>query len=119
MSWITDSYEFLFHIPLLTKDFSNQRNFGPVNFVNHFSPSVAVVYPAAFAWIFVWITFQGIIADNFADEIILDPKEIAKHYLKSWFILDLISSLPLDYVITMLSPEASVPQLVHAGEKIF
>ena len=57
----------------------------------------------------------GIIADNFADEIILDPKEIAKRYLKTWFLLDLISSLPLDYVITLISPEENVPQLVHAG----
>jgi hyperpolarization activated cyclic nucleotide-gated potassium channel 2 len=58
----------------------------------------------------------GIIADNYADEIILDPKEIAKHYLRTWFLLDLISSLPLDYVITLISPQENVSQLVHAGE---
>jgi hypothetical protein len=32
----------------------------------------------------------GIIADNFADEIILDPCEIAKRYMRSWFILDFV-----------------------------
>lgn len=55
--------------------------------------------------------------DNYADEIILDPKEIAKHYVRSWFILDLISSLPLDYLTRVLSPamEGSVTQLLHAG----
>ena len=57
----------------------------------------------------------GIIADNFADEIILEPKKIAKHYLKSWFFLDLISSIPLDYIILLFSPEANVTQIIHAG----
>ena len=57
----------------------------------------------------------GIIADNFADEIILEPKLIAKHYLKTWFFLDLVSSIPLDYIILLFSPEANVTQLIHAG----
>ena len=59
--------------------------------------------------------FAGIIADNFADEVILEPTEIAKHYLKTFFFLDLISSLPLDYILLSVSPETSVNQLVHAG----
>ena len=58
---------------------------------------------------------SGIIADNFADEIILEPRRIAIHYLKTWFILDFISSLPLDYIILLFSPEARVSQLIHAG----
>ena len=57
----------------------------------------------------------GIIADNFADEIILEPRQIAKHYLKSWFLLDLISSIPLDYIILLFSPDANLTQLLHAG----
>jgi len=57
----------------------------------------------------------GIIADNFADEIILEPRQIAKHYLKSWFLLDLISSIPLDYIILLFSPGANLTQLIHAG----
>jgi len=57
----------------------------------------------------------GIIADNFADEVILDPKEIAKHYLRTWFLLDFISSVPLDYVILLMSPDANVTQIIHAG----
>jgi len=61
------------------------------------------------------IFFSGIIADNFADEVILEPAEIAKHYLKTFFFLDLISSLPLDYILLSVSPETSVNQLVHAG----
>lgn len=35
--------------------------------------------------------------DN-AEQVILDPKLIASHYLRTWFFLDLISSIPLDYI---------------------
>jgi len=56
-------------------------------------------------------------AENKADEIILDPKRIAHQYLRSWFVLDLISSLPLDYAITLLMPDAgSFSHLLHAGQ---
>jgi len=60
----------------------------------------------------------GIIADNFADEIILEPRQIAKHYLKTWFLLDLISSIPLDYIILLFSPDANLTQLLHAGDTV-
>lgn len=39
--------------------------------------------------------------DN-AEQVILDPVLIAKHYLKSWFALDLISSIPLDYIVLIV-----------------
>ena len=61
-----------------------------------------------------WLA-AGIIADKHADEVILEPRLIAVRYLKTWFFLDLISSLPLDYIILLFSPEASVSQLLHAG----
>jgi len=57
----------------------------------------------------------GIIADNFADEIILEPHEIARRYVRTWFVLDLVSSIPLDYFILLFSPDASLSQLLHAG----
>ena len=63
-----------------------------------------------------WLFYAGIIADNFADEIILEPHEIARRYLRSWFLLDLISSIPLDYFILLFSPDASLSQLIHAGK---
>ncbi|VDM27879.1 unnamed protein product [Hydatigera taeniaeformis] len=34
-----------------------------------------------------------------ADDIILEPKLIAREYLRKWFTLDIISSLPLDYIL--------------------
>ncbi|CAH8550230.1 unnamed protein product [Schistosoma turkestanicum] len=42
---------------------------------------------------------RSIIRNDFVDDIILDPKEIAREYMKTWFILDLISSIPMDYVL--------------------
>ncbi|KAK7501568.1 hypothetical protein BaRGS_00006999 [Batillaria attramentaria] len=59
----------------------------------------------------------GIILNDFADEIILDPKKIAKHYVKSWFFLDLLSSIPMDYIFLMWDSEANFNQLFHAGMK--
>jgi hyperpolarization activated cyclic nucleotide-gated potassium channel 2 len=60
----------------------------------------------------------GIIADKHTDEVILEPRLIALRYVKTWFFLDLISSLPLDYIILLISPEASASQLLHAGRPI-
>lgn len=60
---------------------------------------------------------SGIILNDFADEIILDPKQIAKHYVKSWFFLDLISSIPMDYIFLMWDSEANFSQLFHAGKQ--
>lgn len=40
--------------------------------------------------------------DN-AEAVILDPKLIAKHYVKTWFFLDLISSIPLDYIFLIFN----------------
>ncbi|XP_059165067.1 potassium/sodium hyperpolarization-activated cyclic nucleotide-gated channel 4-like isoform X1 [Physella acuta] len=57
----------------------------------------------------------GIILNDYADEIILDPKRIAKHYLKTWFFLDLISSIPMDYIFLMWDSEADFTNLFHAG----
>jgi len=57
----------------------------------------------------------GVMVSNAADEIILEPSLIARHYLSSWFFLDLISSLPLDYLLLLFSPETNVRQLMHAG----
>lgn len=40
--------------------------------------------------------------DN-AEQVILDPKLIARHYLRTWFFLDLISSIPLDYIFLIFN----------------
>ena len=47
--------------------------------------------------------FPGIMQQDNAEQVILDPKLIAKHYLKTWFFLDLISSIPLDYIFLIFN----------------
>ncbi|KAJ8274080.1 hypothetical protein COCON_G00087050 [Conger conger] len=37
-----------------------------------------------------------VIEDN--TEIMLDPKKIKTKYLKTWFIVDFVSSIPVDYI---------------------
>ncbi|XP_055882984.1 potassium/sodium hyperpolarization-activated cyclic nucleotide-gated channel 4-like isoform X4 [Biomphalaria glabrata] len=57
----------------------------------------------------------GIILNDYADEIILDPKLIARQYIRTWFFLDLLSSVPMDYIFLMWDSEADFNQLFHAG----
>ncbi|XP_011910729.1 PREDICTED: potassium/sodium hyperpolarization-activated cyclic nucleotide-gated channel 1 isoform X2 [Cercocebus atys] len=37
-----------------------------------------------------------------SSEIILDPKVIKMNYLKSWFVVDFISSIPVDYIFLIV-----------------
>nr|CDS35237.1 potassium voltage gated channel subfamily H [Hymenolepis microstoma] len=37
---------------------------------------------------------------NKNDEVVSQPKKIAFHYLKSWFIIDLVAAIPFDAVIS-------------------
>ncbi|XP_066551942.1 potassium/sodium hyperpolarization-activated cyclic nucleotide-gated channel 2 [Amia ocellicauda] len=41
-----------------------------------------------------------VIEDN--TEIILDPKKIKKKYLKTWFLVDFVSSIPVDYIFLIV-----------------
>ena len=40
--------------------------------------------------------------DN-TEQVIIDPKLIAHHYIRTWFFLDLLSSIPLDYIFLIFS----------------
>ena len=40
--------------------------------------------------------------DN-SEQVIIDPVLIAKHYIRTWFFLDLLSSIPLDYIFLIFS----------------
>ncbi|GAA49279.1 potassium/sodium hyperpolarization-activated cyclic nucleotide-gated channel 4, partial [Clonorchis sinensis] len=62
----------------------------------------------------------GIIRNDFVDDIILDPKEIAREYVRTWFVVDLLSSLPIDYVLLAFrsSEVEGSEQLVQAGRAL-
>uniref|UniRef100_A0A3Q3AEC0 Hyperpolarization activated cyclic nucleotide-gated potassium channel 3 n=1 Tax=Kryptolebias marmoratus TaxID=37003 RepID=A0A3Q3AEC0_KRYMA len=42
----------------------------------------------------------GILGED--SHIILDPKEIRSHYLRTWFMVDFISSIPVDYIFLIV-----------------
>ncbi|XP_026842624.1 uncharacterized protein LOC6600882 isoform X2 [Drosophila persimilis] len=73
-----------------------------------------------------WIAFNclRIMQQDNAEQVILDPKLIAKHYLRTWFFLDLISSIPLDYIflifnqIMKLQDFSDSFQILHAGRAL-
>nr|XP_022910908.1 potassium/sodium hyperpolarization-activated cyclic nucleotide-gated channel 2 isoform X1 [Onthophagus taurus] len=63
----------------------------------------------------------GIMQQDNAEQVILDPKLIAKHYLRTWFFLDLISSIPLDYIFLIFNQFQDFGesfQLLHAGRAL-
>ncbi|XP_024083044.1 potassium/sodium hyperpolarization-activated cyclic nucleotide-gated channel 2 isoform X1 [Cimex lectularius] len=61
----------------------------------------------------------GIMQQDNAEQVILDPKLIAKNYLKTWFFLDLISSIPLDYIFLIFNQDFSESfQILHAGRAL-
>ncbi|TGZ62996.1 hypothetical protein CRM22_007150 [Opisthorchis felineus] len=60
----------------------------------------------------------GVVTNDFADEIILNPKEIARHYLKSWFMLDFISSIPMDYIYLIFDNKDHYNQFLSAGRTL-
>ncbi|KAH9497395.1 Potassium/sodium hyperpolarization-activated cyclic nucleotide-gated channel 3 [Dermatophagoides farinae] len=47
----------------------------------------------------------GIMNPDLPEQVILDPKQIAHGYIRSWFFLDLISSIPLDYLYLVFNQD--------------
>ncbi|XP_057691322.1 potassium/sodium hyperpolarization-activated cyclic nucleotide-gated channel 3 isoform X2 [Corythoichthys intestinalis] len=43
----------------------------------------------------------GIVKED-STEILLDPRAIRHNYLKSWFLVDFVSSIPVDYIFLMV-----------------
>ncbi|XP_076162764.1 hyperpolarization activated cyclic nucleotide gated potassium channel Ih isoform X6 [Ptiloglossa arizonensis] len=63
----------------------------------------------------------GIMQQDNAEQVILDPKSIAKHYFRTWFFLDLISSIPLDYIFLIFNQFQDFSesfQILHAGRAL-
>ncbi|XP_031659251.1 potassium/sodium hyperpolarization-activated cyclic nucleotide-gated channel 3-like [Oncorhynchus kisutch] len=54
----------------------------------------------------------GIVKED-STEILLDPKAIRQRYLKSWFAVDFVSSIPVDYIFLMVDLEARLDSEVY------
>ncbi|KAL0985201.1 hypothetical protein UPYG_G00154020 [Umbra pygmaea] len=54
----------------------------------------------------------GIVKED-STEILLDPKAIRQRYLKSWFTVDFVSSIPVDYIFLMVDLEARLDSEVY------
>ncbi|XP_061753475.1 potassium/sodium hyperpolarization-activated cyclic nucleotide-gated channel 1-like isoform X3 [Nerophis ophidion] len=46
----------------------------------------------------------GILGED--SHIVLDPKQIRVHYLRSWFLVDFVSSIPVDYIFLVVDLES-------------
>ena len=51
--------------------------------------------------------------------MILEPRLIAVEYMKTWFFLDLLSSLPVDYIFLVLDSGLLDTNLVSLGDNKF
>ena len=47
-------------------------------------------------------TVAGFKESDDSEKVIMEPKLIAIEYIKSWFFLDLLSSIPVDYIFLIL-----------------
>uniref|UniRef100_A0AAY5K624 Cyclic nucleotide-binding domain-containing protein n=1 Tax=Esox lucius TaxID=8010 RepID=A0AAY5K624_ESOLU len=54
----------------------------------------------------------GIVKED-STEILLDPKAIRQRYLRSWFTVDFVSSIPVDYIFLMVDLEARLDSEVY------
>ncbi|CAL1262796.1 unnamed protein product [Larinioides sclopetarius] len=61
----------------------------------------------------------GIMQQDNSEQVILDPKEIARTYIRTWFFLDLLSSIPFDYIFLIFNQGyGDNYQLLHAGRAL-
>ncbi|CAG0918739.1 unnamed protein product [Notodromas monacha] len=61
----------------------------------------------------------GVLQEDYGEQVILDPCKIARHYFHTWFFLDLISSIPLDYIFLIFNQDSNENfQLLHAGRAL-
>ena len=59
--------------------------------------------------------YSGIMQADNSEQVILDPKLIARDYLRTWFFLDLISSIPLDYIFLIFNSLRGEPTVSSDG----
>lgn len=52
--------------------------------------------------------------EKYGNHIVLQPKKIAIHYIKTWFFIDLLSSIPFDYIFLLIE-ENETNKLAQTG----
>ena len=67
-----------------------------------YSVSSGLDWPVA-SVLLVMMPCAGIMQADNSEQVILDPKLIARNYMSTWFFLDLISSVPLDYIFLIFN----------------
>ncbi|KAM7285892.1 potassium/sodium hyperpolarization-activated cyclic nucleotide-gated channel 2 [Ixodes scapularis] len=61
----------------------------------------------------------GLLNRDNSKQIILDPRKVACRYIRTWFFLDLISTIPVDYAFLLLNQDHSGSyQLLNAGRAL-
>ncbi|KAL7669052.1 hypothetical protein ACOME3_009723 [Neoechinorhynchus agilis] len=98
-------------LPMVIAFFHNNSNDPPWTTFNLVSDTLFLLD--------IGINFRtGVILNNYVDEIILNPRQIAVHYLKGWFIIDMLSSFPVDYIFLLLENSGRGYQLARTGRAI-
>lgn len=47
----------------------------------------------------IFINFRTTFLDDSLGEVISNPSKIAKHYLKGWFVIDVMAAIPFDLLL--------------------
>ena len=65
-------------------------------------------FEAAVDWFFVvdiLLNFRTGIVSNDGNGIVMEPELVARDYLRSWFLIDFVSSMPIDFFMTVLAAD--------------
>ncbi|XP_063720665.1 potassium/sodium hyperpolarization-activated cyclic nucleotide-gated channel 1-like [Symsagittifera roscoffensis] len=61
----------------------------------------------------------GIPRQHMAVQVVLEPKVIRASYMRGWFGIDLISSMPMDYIFLIISQgDSGGPQILNASRTL-
>ncbi|XP_031563949.1 potassium voltage-gated channel subfamily H member 6-like isoform X4 [Actinia tenebrosa] len=81
----------------LNKDPETRRDYGPREVYS--DPIVILDYIVDVMFIIdIFINFRTTFVDN-NDEVVSNPCRIAVHYLKTWFVIDLVAAIPFELLI--------------------
>uniref|UniRef100_A0A095BZT7 Potassium/sodium hyperpolarization-activated cyclic nucleotide-gated channel 4 n=1 Tax=Schistosoma haematobium TaxID=6185 RepID=A0A095BZT7_SCHHA len=119
-----------FRTGIVTNDYADEIILNPREIARHYLKSWFVLdFISSIPMDYLYLIFNkkdhynqffsaGIVTNDYADEIILNPREIARHYLKSWFVLDFISSIPMDYLYLIFNKKDHYNQFFSAGRTL-